>query len=1831
MKQCLNSSQSGCTVKATCQNATKSELGRSPPRWVSLGSQQCIDFESVNPDTIPINEIRLLHLTIHELPQLPFGAKYLCVFGNTSPIEAQVSPNGLICATPDISQRPTIAKDEDHATVYLSVRSSETNTDFVSRSFHYFDCSIHSNCKTCTKSRWACSWCVYENTCTNNITSCQQTVISGENNPRQFANHGSSYCPRFRPGSKILLPHEIPTEIEVAVENLALPQLGQTGYQCILEIEEAKAVVPAKIKGTNFVVCGRRAYTYQAQTGEKTAKLTVVWNGNHLVDTTRVILYKCPILGSHRGHSDCSLCLTQDTKYKCAWCDNSCSYTVSCRRPPVNACPQPRIDLIRPLSAPIEGGTLVTIEGGNLGLSAEEVSNKVFIGDIPCELVEYNVSVRIVCRVGRSNKGEIEAAIRVGNKAGQTISSEKFQYKDIKVTKVSPNLGPQSGGTRLSIQGNHLNIGSNVAVYLDDLPCRVDSSLTTSAHLSCLTTRASTPDRVLNKLVVSVDGANRTLNYTFAFTRDPTISKISPTESFLSGGRHILVEGTDLTSIQLPRMAVYHKSKAVNETNCNVLNQTLMECPSPPVNKAQLQKFIRNRRYASGLKGELRLRIGFIMDEVQSVMNLADNFPDVKHELVYFDDPKFIPFDRDRIKLYKGDTLVIEGQNLKRATEQHEVNVTIGTKICNVTSLAMTQLVCTPPTHQPAGTDELGRITEHELPLVVIRVGDSLRFPIGYLRYEMMKHYEFPPEAIGGIAAGGAFLVLLSIVTLIVYRRKSTQAERDYKRIQIQMDTLESNVRNECFAELQTDMTDLTSDLEATGIPFFDYNTYLMNVFFPGVSEDIFQEKNNWTKTMPTNYYNAMLQFEQLLCTGNYSLNSISPIIPSNVDLEHGRAKVFHLVKHDDQHPQNSNERTHKAITEIFLTRLLTTKGTVHKFVDDFFHTILTTNEFFPPAIKWLFDFFDESAREHNITNPEVTFTWKSNCLSLRFWVHMLMHPNYIFDMAANQAVDECLGVISQAFMESFSTTEHRLGKDSPTDKLLFAKDIPHYRELLKQFYSRIQQLPQITDQEMNSTMQQFCLVQDKKLDHMSALKALHHVYANKHEAKINGREVNFTLSNRNECSLIEFDPEFPIENITFRTFHALKAGKTQNFINCTWKQKYLENKILGHVIHQAGNEADHVCDLIEFPQDVYRNLDKNNVFSIDFLPTELFNVDKMSISSILSSKRIKRSKSKRISFMYNRKKSELLVNIPDPDDIYDDFFLINNDEDPLPHQIVIGLQPEEGNFCISIDPNFISEIFNLTGEDDFPDSNCSYNGAIDEWNVTIDIKSNSQKKQIELSLFPFDICPVELKVSLSRHDESEPFVHNCRIPSYFYPVRTDILSTANWIKPICDACPDNGSLIRYSKIIELAPVGDSNTPKVSNVGPTGNPSVEFSIILSVIAGVVVLITASGSHDDFENQNVIENMADIIRKVKEISKENKRKIMIVALALNPTLKTAIEKFVRVLNTNYYCEVVVADPSTVRNDCGRLNLTLLNDSIGHTMETCNKIVFIKPITDLERTLVASSFSEAIFLNCRETIIAGWPRKWSSKNVAIVELSVGNENTFKVLENHYLHTYSLPSYFAHLFGFIHNVSGDVINEKKFEEYWKAENDLTLEDFKLFLEDCQKSSSMLASTASRLISWFSVLMDICVPYLHLILAVLLARPTVFAEEECTRSSGGAIACFECSTDTHLYCQDPFNYTQDPKLLPPVEECMGCCVKIVQNDKSRSKTVTRTCTKKLKINLFMVDHVCMLESNGQGHMCFCEEDQCNGGPSSKLGFSASWLLVVGLGLVSTTLFYRR
>lgn len=594
--------------------------------------------------------------------------------------------------------------------------------------------------------------------------------------------------------------------------------------------------------------------------------------------------------------SDCSICLNLNPKFGCSWCSNQCTFSEQCRNAKAMICPPPRIDLIHPLSGPIQGGTLITVKGSNLGVILDEIKDKVLIGGHPCKIQNFTLSVEFSC-ITQPVSNQFLADVVVGNRAGFTTARDKFLYAVPEIIASTPNIGPQSGGTRIYISGNNLSIGTTLEIYLDEYPCIVDKMLVSSSQISCRTTASKYPNYQVKTLFVKIDNATLMFPNEFRYVPDPTIQRIFPLKSYVSGGRSVTVIGSNFDSIQQPRLAIFNiDGSFINDTICDVITSTQMVCLSPPVNPELIDIIYREQMDPQSLRADsspsslyslssspylfnydsqsfekISFRIGFIMDWVLSVRDLSINYSTIHSDLIYVPDPKAYPFD-EGIKEFKGDSLVIEGENFRLATSESEINVTIGNQICNLTSLASNQIVCLPPEIQPEPTDEFGRPTPIYLPLVVVRFGNNLRSEIGYLRYESARGYELSLVTIGSIVIFSIILIVFILISFVFMRHKSLLAEREYKRIQMQMDTLENSVRSECkqaFAELQTDMTDLSNDLENCGVPILEHRSYVMKVFFPGVDDHpLFQHRrsSNGQANCAYNIYElAMAQFEQLI------------------------------------------------------------------------------------------------------------------------------------------------------------------------------------------------------------------------------------------------------------------------------------------------------------------------------------------------------------------------------------------------------------------------------------------------------------------------------------------------------------------------------------------------------------------------------------------------------------------------------------------------------------------------------------------------------------------------------------------------------------------------------------------------------------------------------------------------------------------------------------------------------------------------------------------------------------------------------------------------------
>uniref|UniRef100_A0A669NWV9 Plexin-B1 n=1 Tax=Phasianus colchicus TaxID=9054 RepID=A0A669NWV9_PHACC len=229
------------------------------------------------------------------------------------------------------------------------------------------------------------------------------------------------------------------------------------------------------------------------------------------------------------------------------------------------------------------------------------------------------------------------------------------------------------------------------------------------------------------------------------------------------------------------------------------------------------------------------------------------------------------------------------------------------------------------------------------------------------------------------------------------------------------------------------------------------------------------------------------------------ALSSFTHKTPMLEDADEGGIKLWHLVKPTEEpelpkHRRGSlrdRERA-KAIPEIYLTRLLSMKGTLQKFVDDLFQVILSTSRPVPLAVKYFFDLLDEQALHYGIADPETIHIWKTNSLPLRFWINIIKNPQFVFDVQTSDNVDAVLLVIAQTFMDSCTIADHKLGRDSPINKLLYARDIPRYKQMVERYYADIRQTISASDQEMNSALAE--LSRNYSGD-LNSLVALHELY----------------------------------------------------------------------------------------------------------------------------------------------------------------------------------------------------------------------------------------------------------------------------------------------------------------------------------------------------------------------------------------------------------------------------------------------------------------------------------------------------------------------------------------------------------------------------------------------------------------------------------------------------------------------------------------------------------------------------------------------------------------
>uniref|UniRef100_A0A8C7ZD25 Plexin-A1 n=1 Tax=Oryzias sinensis TaxID=183150 RepID=A0A8C7ZD25_9TELE len=1314
-----------CVLHNVCSRRDRCERADEPQRFTSR-VEQCVHL-SVHPETISVtmSEVQLV-LQAQNVPSLSAGVN--CSFEDYVETEGRIYSGRIFCLSPSTKDVAPITRDQgDQRVIRLYLKSKETGKKFASVLFVFYNCSVHQSCLSCVNANFPCHWCKYRHMCTQDASDC--SFQEGRVNTSQE-------CPQILPSTQIYIPAGVMRPITLLAQNLPQPQSGQRNYECIFHIQGSVHSVPALRFNSSSIQCQKTTYDYEgSDISDLPVDLSVVWNGNFVIDNPFNIqahLYKCRAL-----RDSCGMCLKADPRFECGWCiqDKKCSLRQECTNggnshQPLqlaegagwmhatsgnSRCTHPKITKLFPETGPRQGGTRLTILGENLGLEFRDIQMGVRVGKVPCVPIEdeYVSAERIVCLLNdatsyRVQEAQVEVCVRDCVNDYRALSPRPFTFVTPFFTRIQPSQGPVSGGTRVTIEGSYLNAGSYVSVSIGLQSCHFKRN---AREMVCVSPAGMAAGGA--SVLVDIDDAElRNPEVKFIYTEDPTILRIEPDWSIASGGTLLTVSGTNLATIREPKIrAKYGQAESFH--NCTVFNNSVMVCLAPSVADSEL---------GFSETGTGPDEIGFYMDNVNALVVVNETFN-------YYPDPVFEPLSPSGIlELKPPSPLILKGRNLiPAAPGNNRLNYTvlIGETPCILT-LSESQLLC-----------EWPNLTgQHK---VTIRAG-GFEYSPGTLQIYSDSLLTLP--AIIGIGGGGGLLLLVIIAVLIAYKRKSRDADRTLKRLQLQMDNLESRVALECkeaFAELQTDIHELTQELDGAGIPFLDYRTYAMRVLFPGIedhpvlkemevqanvekaltlfgqlltkkhflltfirtleaqrsfsmrdrgnvaslimtalqgemeyatgvlkqllsdlidrnlermckensakglcslfvqecageplfmlycaikqqmekgpidaitgearyslSEDklirqqidyktltlhcvnpenenapevtvkclncdtitqvkeklldavykgspysqrpkasdmdlewrqgrmariILQDEdvttkidNDWKRLNTLAHYQvtdssvialvpkqnsaynisnsstftkSLSRYESMLRTASSpdSLRSRTPMITP--DLESG-TKLWHLVKNHDHSDQREGDRGSKMVSEIYLTRLLATKGTLQKFVDDLFETIFSTahrGSALPLAIKYMFDFLDEQADKHSITDYDVRHTWKSNCLPLRFWVNVIKNPQFVFDIHKNSITDACLSVVAQTFMDSCSTSEHKLGKDSPSNKLLYAKDIPNYKNWVERYYSDISRMPAISDQDMSAYLAEQSRLH---LSQFNSMSALHEIY----------------------------------------------------------------------------------------------------------------------------------------------------------------------------------------------------------------------------------------------------------------------------------------------------------------------------------------------------------------------------------------------------------------------------------------------------------------------------------------------------------------------------------------------------------------------------------------------------------------------------------------------------------------------------------------------------------------------------------------------------------------
>ncbi|XP_072528465.1 plexin-B2b isoform X2 [Salminus brasiliensis] len=862
-----------CVLEGRCTRRSECSRAEEKNGWLWSPKQQCVKIVSFHPPNLSCKRSQQVEINIPSLPSVRDFDRIHCTVGLFKS-KATMADSMVSCSLPPPEEIPTTPPQQDFVAVLVRVFVNDS-VEVASREYDFYNCAAairkaeNTPCTACVSRPWACQWNTADHTCSD--------MNDNEKGPNIIKHKQAKNCPRFENPDPVLIPVGFKTRISFEGVNLqAYKDRDFTiGTELMKQFED-----DVKTEEGPFFSFGGYMFSY-----DKTQETSVLF---HIKDkatekkidsTLNVTLYNCSL-----GREDCSLCKNADSKYQCVWCarTRSCVFEKLCLTDEAQECPDPGISAIIPCYGPLKGGISVTIKGSNLGIQKEDIK-RITVAGVPCIQQEekYSVSTSVVCEIGAvephsPSKGVVEVEVK-GGKRG--TSSVFFNYRDPKPDVVHPSRGPRAGGTVITITGTNLDTGSkeDIHITVDGVPCRVEEF---GKQITCKVGpyRGEKVPSDFLPVVVHYGKHTRTqVSAAFQFSNNPVITDHHPRDSFDCGGRKITVMGSGFALIQRATIRVKAADEWSGPTTQNtaefvqeavIKNDTTLQFLSPVV----------DRKYES---------------QSFSMSIHLDNVVDKLSPFEYHRDPDFFPLSNTVI--IENSVFIVTGRGFSKAMTAKEAQAFVGDVPCNVNTLQDDKLFLDPPTTTPRSRSKRQRRDIASEPLdLLIKFGHG-EWLVGSVHYE--RKYEVKLDKII-IPAVVVPMLLIIAISIVCYRRKSQQAEREYEKVKHQLENLEESVRDRCkkeFTDLMIEMEDHTNDLSEGRIPFLDYKTYTDRVFFlpskDGANDVMITGKLDIPEARKAIVAQALNQFSNLLNSKTFLITFIRTL-EARPDFN-ARAKVY--------------------------------------------------------------------------------------------------------------------------------------------------------------------------------------------------------------------------------------------------------------------------------------------------------------------------------------------------------------------------------------------------------------------------------------------------------------------------------------------------------------------------------------------------------------------------------------------------------------------------------------------------------------------------------------------------------------------------------------------------------------------------------------------------------------------------------------------------------------------------------------------------------------------------------------------------------------------------